>query len=457
MSKNIVLSISAGQEFSRKGDNFVRHRLKYLNFGLLGLSSLIDKYSDYSVRMFQADDLSINELIEEIESTGISIANDCKCMLLSIPSFHSISWCAKFCEYIKKKYDLPIIVGGRWVVDNHSEWIREKLKYVDIISEGFGEKFFADYFEFSSKRELFDGRYNCFTDINYKVLHNYLNYNPNIEISRGCGSGCAFCADSHNPRLPNKPVNVIMQELDQLDELYTEYTPYYTAPHFVFNSQWVDEYCKESAKRKIIRPWRCTTRVESVPLNRLADLRSAGMKVIDIGLESASISQLRRMHKSANPERYIEKATALVEACAQNDIWIKLNIMLYAGETLDTVSETAKWLNNNKAYIKDVSAGSLVYYYNMTNISELIQLGASIPPNQNLDEYGFLNLNLSEEINIFKAQQICCDIPKIVANQKDFYDIKRFSYYPPNYSYEAFMNDVHKCNPKELPFRIEVI
>ena len=81
MDKNLILSIAAGQEYSRKGENLVRRRLKYLNFGLLGLSSLIDQYSKYIVRMFQADDRTIQELILEIESTGIRIAHDCKCIL----------------------------------------------------------------------------------------------------------------------------------------------------------------------------------------------------------------------------------------------------------------------------------------------------------------------------------------------------------------------------------------
>ena len=246
-----------------------------------------------------------------------------------------------------------------------------------------------------------------------------------------------------------------MRELEELDNLYKEYTPYYTAPHFVFNERWVDEYCNESIKRSLIRSWRCTTRVESVPLKRLSDLRAAGMKVIDVGLESASIVQLRRMHKSNRPEQYLEKAAALVEACARHNIWVKLNIMLYAGETLETISETINWLNKYKNYIKDISAGSLVYYYNMNNLSELIKLGASVPFDQNLEENGFANLNMSDEVDVSIAQEICCTIPRIVANQRDFYDIKKFSYYSQDYNYNSFLRDVSKCNPRELPFRVE--
>ena len=108
-----------------------------------------------------------------------------------------------------------------------------------------------------------------------------------------------------------------------------------------------------------------------------------------------------------------------------------------------------------KDYIKDVSAGSLVYYYNMTNLSELVELGASLPPDQNLEENGFINLNMSDEIDVLKAQKLCCEIPRIVANQRDFYDIKKFSYYPKDYDYHVFMDEVSKCDPKELPFRVE--
>jgi hypothetical protein len=50
--------------------------------------------------------------------------DDIDAILLSVPSYYSISWCAEFCRIIKEKYNKEIIVGGRWVVDNKTEWVK---------------------------------------------------------------------------------------------------------------------------------------------------------------------------------------------------------------------------------------------------------------------------------------------------------------------------------------------
>ena len=450
-----ILAIAAGQETSRKGESTVRKKLKYLNFGLLGLVTLIDRYSDREIVMFQADAFSVEELIAEIEATGLDLIRDCDCVLLSIPSYHSISWCAKFCEYMKKNYGLKIIVGGRWVVDNHSAWIKEKLKYVDIVSEGFGERFAAEHFDFCGDKQLFCGEKNCFPFVDYTLLHNYQEYHPNIEISRGCGSGCHFCADRNTPRLPDKSVELVMNELNFLDRIYNDYTVYLTAPHFVFDPKWIDLFHGMMLNRNYQIPWRCTSRVESIPLNQLGVLRESGLKIIDVGLESASPTQLTRMHKTANPQKYLERASALLKACKENGIWVKLNILLYAGETTETVHETMRWLLLHKNYIKDISAGSLVYYHNMDNLSELEQLGASIAEGDDFQDNGFAILNLSPDISKERAAQLCREIPQLIANQRDFYDMKSFSYYPSSYSYEQFLQDAKSCDPNDLPFYID--
>lgn len=450
-----VIAVSAGHDTIKKGSNPIRDRIRYLNYGLLGLATILKHQGDIDITVFQADYYTAEDIFRVIEQSGIDIRNECECFLLSIPSYYSMSWCVQFCKIAKLEFGKKIIVGGRWVVDHHTEWVREKLKYADTIMEGFGERKLAEYFAFPGWESIADGSRKCFEWLDYELLYDYRKYQPSIEVSRGCGAGCQFCADKNNQRLRNKSVDTIMRELNHLDRIFGEYSVYFEAPHFIFEQPWITQLCDRIQSRGHPFLWRCTSRVETVPLNLLPHMREAGLKVLDIGLESASKQQLLNMHKTRNPERYLEQAEKLLIACRENDIWVKFNLLLYAGETHATVDETTLWLITHREFIKDISVSSLVYYYNMDSLSDLTELGATIPTGERIDDMGYIDLDLSPEIDHQEAKRISAHIPKYIANQKDFYEIKAISYFEKDYTYSAFLKDLEKCDPLELPFMID--
>lgn len=450
-----IIAISAGQLDYKKETNAIRKRIKYLNYGLLGLTTLIHENLPVDIIMFQANDLLPERLLEYIEDSGVFL-KDYSHILLSIPSFYSVSWCKQFCEIVKSIYRIKIIAGGRWVINGNINWLKEKIGNIDEYIEGFGEKKIIRLLG-GDTHKIADGSVQCFDKLDYTLLHDYANYQPCIEVSRGCGAGCNFCADKSSRRLPNKGVDKIVKELKEIDSLYPKYTYYMEAPHFHFETKWIHLLHQELCNDDVPHYWRCTSRVESVPLGMLKELAETGLKVIDIGLESASLEQLTRMGKSIEPQKYLDKAERILEACKENCIWVKFNLLLYAGETYKTLEETKVWLQKHSALIKDVSVSNLVYYKNMGNINELINNGASIPKGEAVDESGYLNLNLSDEISYDIAKVYAIQMPKIVANQRDFYDIKSITYFSPDYSYTDFLNDLKRCDARKLPFRVEKV
>ena len=110
---------------------------------------------------------------------------------------------------------------------------------------------------------------------------------------------------------------------------------------------------------------------------------------------------------------------------------------------------------DRKELIKDVSVSSLVYYYNMDSIFDLQKLGASIPLGKDIAKTGYVDLNLSDSIDWETAKDLSIEIPKLLANQKDFYDIKAISYFEPDYTYVEFINDLKSCDHSQLPFSID--
>lgn len=452
----LILAISAGQSLYKKEVNPLQRHSRYLNYGLLGLVTMLHDKGNLPIHMFQGEGTP-QEMLYTIKKEGIQLDRDCQCVLLSIPSSYSVTWSQIFCKLLREESNLPIVVGGRWVVDGQREWVLERIPQVTHIIEGFGERHLAKFFDIPDADLIPEGNTTCFEYFDYTLLHNYQEYQPSIEISRGCGCGCQFCLDRYNLRLPNKSVSVIMKEFDQLDKLYSTYSVYLEAPNFYFEPRWVDEYHNTVSSRSVIIPWRCTTRVESVPLAQLKKLSESGLKIIDVGLESASHSQLLRMGKTKQPTVYLEQAERLLVECNKHGILVKLNILLYAGENEKTIGETMQWLKDRREIIHGVSVGSIVYYKGMGNFDELTRFGASIVCGEDLECHGYANLNPSPTLSFKQSQNLCIQISKSVMTHQEYFDLKSHSYFERGYDYSDFVRDIATCDPKRLPFAVKGI
>ena len=163
---NKILAVSAGQNEYKKETNPIKRHIRYLNYGLLGLVTVLHNDLGLDVYMAQGDNDTPSELVERLYNRGIRI-EEFECILLSIPSFYSIKWCAEFCRIINEKYKTRIIAGGRWVIDNDPEWVREKLKHVDTLIEGFGEKKLAQLLCPEKAHLIAEGGTRCFDYFDY--------------------------------------------------------------------------------------------------------------------------------------------------------------------------------------------------------------------------------------------------------------------------------------------------
>jgi len=185
-------------------------------------------------------------------------------------------------------------------------------------------------------------------------------------------------------------------------------------------------------------------------------LAGGGLRVIDLGLESASRSQLISMGKTSRPERYLEKASELLQACSDEGVWAKLNILLYAGETSATIDETVQWLDKHVSKIKGISANSVTAYGcsqgTRTFVADLLRRGA-IVDSSSLKSVGILKSHLSREIDYEASQRLVRRIAQRYMSQRDYYDLKKFSYFDRGYSYAEFVGDLVGISDEELPFR----
>ncbi|WP_421276799.1 B12-binding domain-containing radical SAM protein [Aeromonas veronii] len=432
--------ISAGQKDVKKSPNIINKKNLYLNYGLLGLAS-IAKRSGFNPILLHGNFSSPDDFLNECITLGIGYTK--KPVFISMPSFYALSWLKEFTEKLKSKFpSTHIILGGRWVIDGQSELLHNELPVVSSIIDGLGEKAIIEILNINESQPS----YPC---LDYTVLHRRHLYQAAIEVSRGCGQGCSFCQERNEKLLAPKDPKIIIDEAKNIlphDNL-NKMNIYFEASLFQPNAAWTKKLIEQQNNNSCFFDWRAESRVDKFRTEIIPLLAKSGLKVLDLGLESASPVQLERMGKTSRPEEYLGRASDLLYALNESGIHVKINILLFAGENKFTIRETYNWLEAHKKLIKGVSVGPVIAFGWDDNkrdfIKRLSSFGADALPTKQI---GITHLNLSKEITYHDSLRISKEISKSFMTADDYYYLKSFSYFPRDYTYIDFMNDVDQEN-----------
>lgn len=448
MLKSYFFCISAGQTITRKKKTPFSLKHRYLNYGLLSLATILKEQNIPTIQvqgLFESPEQTLQICINELNFLDSQYP-----LFLSIPSFYALDWSIEFINLIYQiKPEQKIIVGGRWVVGNTIENLQNILPPVDQIVTGLGETILSSIL---SKYDItlirkFSNHYK----LNYDLLYERHLYQPSIEISRGCGMGCAFCQEKDEKLTPLKPVAELIDELKLLNaqDESNSITPYFETSMFTPNRKWSIQLKEGLAKEGLDIKWRTEGRIDSISPENLAHLAEAGLTILDLGLESASEKQLISMKKTDKPQLYLKRASELLKKAHEYGIKVKINILLYAGETIATLKETENWLEKHKNYIEGVSVGPITVYGWDDDvdlyIDELKKLGASISHTS----IGIKYLHLSPEINFKDSLNISRELSRKFMTKENYFFLKSFSYLPRDYKYENFLSDLSTVDNKD--------
>lgn len=443
-----VICISAGQLQVKKADTPINRRHQYLNYGLLSLATVLQRHG-FDPVVLHGHFEHPQSLLLEAENLGL---DESLPILISLPSFYAVEWADLFMRQAKALYpSLRFIVGGRWVVGDNPERLKSLLPLADRVIAGLAERQIV---------ELLGGARNSTglllgspapqrSLLDYRLLHQRELYQPSIEVSRGCGMGCSFCQERSERLQPLKPARQVVEELAAtlLRDNLIEMTPYFEASMFVPTKGWVAEFTGTLSEAELKLRWRSEGRVDNIRPELMAELAAAGLTVLDLGLESASLQQLQRMQKSKKPQGYLNRASRLLEACAANGIKVKVNLLLFAGETDDSVAETLNWLDARKDLFFGVSVGPVIAYgwpqESEGYLNELSKFGASL---SHSPCFGVNHLNLSPQMSHTRALAVSREISQRYMNAERYYQLKSFSYFARDYRYQDFLEDVANTN-----------
>lgn len=449
--------VAAGQEFTRKSANVINKQNLYLNFGLLSLASTLQECGVESYQIqgnFDSPETTLLSLIE------LGIAETTHPIFLSIPSFYALSWAQKFVDITQKTFPhVDFIIGGRWVIAGRPNLLKGIIPQALKIVDGTGEIFIRQLAsEFSASANLTSKNIPA---LNYNLLHQRERYQPSIEISRGCGMGCAFCQEKNVPKSGLKNPEDLINEVNNaiLDDDLRIMTPYFEASIFTPTEKWIDQIRKLVTEKKFSVKWRTEARVDSLTPIHLEKLAECGLTVLDLGLESGSTKQLLSMQKTKNPESYLFRASALLKRAKSCGVKTKINILLYAGENLATINETYEWLSAHADCITGISAGPVVAFGweedTINYVANLESAGARAITNQKLR--GVRHFHLSKSIDYDSSLQISKNISRDFMSAENYFFLKSFSYFPRDYTFSKFMTDVKNIQPNELSFSVKSV
>lgn len=440
-----VICISAGQLSTKKANNRLNRCNQYLNYGLLSLASVLKRSGSLPI-VIHGHFSAPNETLKTALAYGL--AESSLPVLLSIPSFYAVAWAREFIAEAKSL--LPssrFIVGGRWVIGKRPDLLKDLLSEADLIVPDLAEDRIVELVTGTKVLSIAQAqrgltKVSC---LDYSLLHHRTLYQPSIEIARGCGMGCSFCQEKDEKLQRLKSPSVLVEELKStlLADDLIEMTPYFETSMFLPNKGWADGLRSALDQVGMAVKWRTEGRVDSIKPELIPALAASGLSVLDLGLESASPTQLLRMQKTRDPEKYLERASRLLLACAENKVKVKVNILLFAGENDDTIAQTLDWLEAHRECIYGVSASPVIVFgwpdEAEAYLNTLAQFGATM---DHSPCSGVTHINLSERVSYEDSLALARLISSRFMRAGRYYKLKSFSYYPRTYTFNDFLLDM---------------
>lgn len=446
-----------------------------MNFGILAIASHL-KRMNYTVSVFdpQAIDTGnpLKKLISYVRQTMPLIIG------LSCISGFSYNSFKRYAVELRKEFPKTVIIaGGQHHIGVLGKVVLEECDAIDVVVKGEGEQVVERLLRSIRSK----ANYKCIPNIVYRnktriietpmdnsleledipkldieLYHNFYKFPPVIEVSRGCPYSCKFCS-SIQKTLRKKDISTIVEEAEAIITAYKcdSISIYFEAPILMMKDKELEELIHIRNERNLCFIWRAETRIEYLNPNRIRMLFNAGMRVVDVGLESGSPEILLRMNKTNSPSRYLHSLIVALPVCHELGLLMKVNLLFYLGDNAHTLTESFELLKQQSDKVKALSAYPLLLYPGSPlsgESEEIADVGGSLVKTPDWVSRHLSPVSPSNDFTYEELHEVGILFGKSFQTAETFYFQKSKGYYSPGITYWDFEKSVLKRDIRKLPF-----
>jgi len=279
-------------------------------------------------------------------------------------------WVREVASGIKKRFDIPIIVGGIHPTITPEKVIEDKN--IDMVCVGEGEEAIVELADkMESGREYYDTR-NIWFKVGNKIIRNKVRPLINdldglpfpdkdifykygcftdrvyIMANRGCPYKCTYCFNhqfqeiykgTNSRYLRTRSVDSVIKELKLYKKKYRAKSVHFYDDTFILNKEWVLDLC-ERYKEEINLPFYCLVRANLVDEDIIKALKNAGCACVGMGIESGNSEIRNKVLKRNMTTKQIINASKIIK---KNGIkLVTFNIFGFPDETPSQMLDTMK-------------------------------------------------------------------------------------------------------------------
>ena len=322
---------------------------------------------------FESCNVDYSAFIKEISSEILNISPQCVSFYALWPQYHTMLRIAS--KVKESRPDISIVFGGPQATATSRDTM-EAMPFVDYVCTGEGEETVVPFFDAIFKQAdlshipgLYYRKDGCVVcndflaplcDLNdlphwderlyvddYKKAG--VSVDPNtlympIDAGRGCPYSCTFCCTSHFWRRTYrlKSAQTIVNDILYYRNKYGIKSFWFSHDAFTVDKELVSQVCDGIVAAGLNDiSWKCTSRIDCITEDLINKMQQAGLKAIELGIETGS----PRMQKLINKNLNLEKANEIIEMLLKNKLHVGLFFMYgFPEETEDDLNKTLEMI-----------------------------------------------------------------------------------------------------------------